>query len=132
MPILPNIVYKCLFTFNGLYSIEICNGVSGEHPLTSLGRTAQQGNRASWSSQDSGDKGPAAVWGGEGSLGTQKTLPQKLRWGGLCYLPRQAGRLPRLAPTHLSGKNCSAGQPLFEFLSRLPSVMNNNATLEAK
>ena len=76
-------------------------------PQHSLGRTPQQCNRASWFSQDPGDKGPAAVGGGEGSLGTPKTLPQKLRGEGLCSLPGQAGRLPRLAPTHLSGKNCS-------------------------
>ena len=27
MPIFPNIVYKCLFTFKGGYAIEICIGV---------------------------------------------------------------------------------------------------------
>ena len=31
-------------------------------PQHSLGRAPQQCNRASWSSQDPGDKGPAALW----------------------------------------------------------------------
>ena len=60
----------CCRSWGGLCSLPGQAGCPGEHPLTSLGRTAQQGNRASWSSQDSGDKGPAAVGGGEGSLGT--------------------------------------------------------------
>ena len=47
-------------------------------PLWEELRTPQQCNRASWSSQDPGGKGPAAVGGGEGSLGTPKTLLQKL------------------------------------------------------